>query len=125
MPYRNLDSSISQEVNDLQQQLIATTKEYRMVKANIVKSQNGKRSNEITQAELEKLPQGTEPKMYRSVGKMFMLASRSDIMTHLEESVDKERKEEKDLVAKLDYLERRMKSQQQNIIELTKSATTE
>merc|ERR1711966_552981 len=104
------------------QQLIATTKEYRMVKANIARVQNGKRSSEITRAELEKMPQGTEAKMYRSVGKMFMLTSRSDIMTHLEESVDKE---EKELMAKLEYLERRMKSQQQNIMELTKSPSTE
>ncbi|KAL7525753.1 hypothetical protein ACHAXR_001142 [Thalassiosira sp. AJA248-18] len=125
MPYRNLDSSTSKEVMDLQQQLIATTKEYRMVKANIMKAQNGKRSNELTRMELEKLPQGTDAKMYRGVGKMFMLTSRSDIMTHLEESVDKDGKEEKDLSAKLDYLERRLKSQQQNIQELTKSASSE
>mmetsp|Transcript_14093 Transcript_14093/g.30114 ORF Transcript_14093/g.30114 Transcript_14093/m.30114 type:complete len:270 (-) Transcript_14093:82-891(-) len=125
MPYSNLDSSISKEVNDLHQQLIATTKEYRMVKANIMKAQNGKKSNELTKMELEKLPQGTDAKMYRSVGKMFMLTSRSDIMTHLEESVEKEGKEETSLTAKLDYLERRMKSQQQNIQELTKSASSE
>lgn len=125
MPYRNLDSSTSKEVMDLQQQLIATTKEFRMVKANIMKAQNGKRSNELTKMELEKLPQGTDAKMYRGVGKMFMLTGRSDIMSHLEESIDKEGKEEKDLTAKLDYLERRMKSQQQNIQELTKSASSE
>mmetsp|Transcript_1055 Transcript_1055/g.1845 ORF Transcript_1055/g.1845 Transcript_1055/m.1845 type:complete len:157 (-) Transcript_1055:99-569(-) len=123
--YRNLDSSISKEVIDLQQQLIATTKEYRMVKANIMKAQNGKRSNELTKQELEKMPSGTDAKMYRGVGKMFMLTSRSDIMTHLDESIDKEGKDEKDLTAKLDYLERRMKSQQQNIQELTKSASSE
>lgn len=125
MPYRNLDSSISKEVMDLQQQLIATTKEYRMVKANIMKAQTSKRSNELTKGELEKLPQGTESKMYRSVGKMFMLASRGDIVNHLEENIEREGKEEKDLSGKLDYLERRMKSQQQNIQELTKSATSE
>ena len=125
MPYGNLDSSTSKEVMDLQQQLMATTKEYRMVKANIMKAQNGKRSNELTKSELEKLPQGTEAKMYRGVGKMFMLTSRSDIMSHLDESIDKEGKDEKDLTAKLDYLERRMKSQQQNIQELTKSASSE
>ncbi|KAL3759321.1 hypothetical protein ACHAWU_006960 [Discostella pseudostelligera] len=125
MPYRNLDSSISKEVMDLQQQLIATTKEYRMVKANIMKAQNGKRSNELTKGELEKLPQGSDSKMYRSVGKMFMLASRGEIMNHLEENIEREGKEEKDLSGKLEYLERRMKSQQQNIQELTKSATSE
>lgn len=124
MPYGHLDSSVSKEVMDLQQQLLATTKEYRIVKANIQKSQNGKRSNELTRVELEKLPQGTE-KMYRGVGKMFMLTSRSDIMNHLEESIAKEAKEEKDLSGKLDYLERRMKSQHLNIQELTKTSSAE
>ena len=90
-----------------------------------MKTQNGKRSNELTKGELEKLPQGADAKMYRGVGKMFMLTSRSDIMTHLEESIDKEGREEKDLNAKLEYLERRIKSQQQNIHELTKSSSSE
>ncbi len=125
MPYLHLDSSISKEVMDLQQQLIATTKEYRIVKANIMKVQNGKRSNVLTKGELEKLPHGTDAKMYRGVGKMFMLTSRSDIMSHLEESIVSEEKEEKDLNAKLEYLERRIKSQQQNIHELTKSSSSE
>ena len=90
-----------------------------------MKAQKEKRSSEITRSELEKLPQGTDAKMYRGVGKMFMLTPRSDIMTHLEESIEREGKEEKDLSAKLDYLERRLKSQQQNIQELTKSASSE
>ena len=124
-PYRNLDSSISKEVMDLQQQLQATAKEYRIVKANITKSQNGKRSADITKGELEKMPQGTDAKMYRGVGKMFMLTSRSNIMSHLDESIEKDGKEEKDLTAKLAYLEKRLKSQQQNIQELTKTATSE
>lgn len=123
MPYQHLDSSISKEVMDLQQQLIATTKEYRIVKANIMKVQNGKRTNVLTKGELEKLPQGTDAKMYRSVGKMFMLTGRSDIMCYLDESIVSEDKEERDLSAKLEYLERRIKSQQQNIHELTKSSS--
>ena len=126
MPYRaNLDSSISKEVKDLQEQLIATTKEFRTVKANIMMAQKEKRSNELTKAELDKLPPGTDAKMYRGVGKMFMMTSRSDIMAHLDESIEKETKTESDLSGKLDYLERRMKSQHQNIQELTKSATNE
>lgn len=126
MPYRaNLDSSISKEVNDLQEQLISTTKEYRAVKANMMRAQKEKRSNELTKVELEKLPPGTDAKMYRGIGKMFMLTSRSDIMSHLDESIEKESKTEADLNAKLDYLERRIKSQQQNIQELTKSASSE
>lgn len=122
--YGNLDATTSQEVMDLQQQLTATMKEYRIVQANINKAVHGRKSADITKSELEKLPRGTDAKLYRGVGKMFMLTSRSDIMTHLDDSIAKDGKDEKDLSAKLDYLERRMKSQQQNIIELTKGAAT-
>lgn len=125
MQYGNLDASTSKEVMDLQQQLSATAKEYRIVQASINKAKHGRKSADITKSELEKLPQGTDAKMYRGVGKMFMLTSRSDIMTHLEDGIEKDGREEKDLSAKLDYLERRMKSQQQNIMELTKGATAE
>ena len=46
-------------------------------------------------------------------------------MTYLSDSVEKESKVESDLVGKLDYLERRMKSYQGNIAELTKNAASE
>ncbi|KAL3805332.1 hypothetical protein HJC23_009039 [Cyclotella cryptica] len=121
--YHNLNPAIQKEVIDLQQQLISTTKEYRTVKANILRAQKEKRSNELTKSELDKLPPSeTEVKMYRSIGKMFMLTPRSEVMTHLDESIERESKVESDLEGKLDYLERRMKSQQANIAELTKSA---
>ena len=123
-PYGNLNPAVQKEVSDLQAQLIATTKEYRTVKANILRSQKEKRSNELTQEELNKLPQ-EDVKMYRSVGKMFMLSPRNEIMTYLSDSVEKESKVESDLVGKLDYLERRMKSYQGNIAELTKNAASE
>lgn len=124
-PHRPLDPAASKEVRDLQLQLIATTKEYRMAKAHLARAQNAKRSHEITRAEVDHLPQDAEPKMYRGVGKMFMRTSRADLVGHLEATVAKEGKAEKDLAAKLDYLERRMKSQQQNIVELTTAASTE
>jgi hypothetical protein len=46
-------------------------------------------------------------------------------MTHLDESMERESKIETDLEGKLDYLERRMKSHQANIAELTKVAASE
>ena len=79
-------------------------------------------SNELTKSELDKLPPSDlEVKMYRSIGKMFMLMSRSEVMTYLDESIERESKIETDLEGKLNYLERRMKSQQANIAELTQS----
>lgn len=96
-----------------------------MVKSNILRAQKEKRSNELTQEELQTLPPGDDIKMYRAVGKMFMLSPRKEVMGHLEESIEREGKVESDLVGKADYLERRMKSMQGNIAELTKNAASE
>lgn len=56
---------------------------------------------------------------------MFMLSPRTEVMEYLDGSIEKEGKVEGDLEGKLDYLERRMKSMQSNIVELTKNAATE
>ena len=56
--------------------------------------------------------------MYRSVGKMFLLSSRQQVMERLDKDMETEKKREEDLMQKQDYLERRLKSQQQNIQEL-------
>jgi chaperonin cofactor prefoldin len=86
-------------------------------------SQKSKRSNELTKSELEKIPNAD--KMYRNIGKMFMLQDRKDVMEYLTKEIEREGKAENDLEGKLDYLERRMKSMQSNIGELTKNAASE
>jgi len=115
----NFDSSISAEVADLQQQMITTSKEFRQVKANISHAQKEKQSNEITKRELEKLPADSNAKLYQGVGKMFMLTKQNDIMLDLDRNIHKADEEEENLGGRLSYLERRLKSQQQNIQELT------
>lgn len=117
-----MDSSVSKEVADLQQQLVSTSKEYHQVRANISYQQRERKSNEITKREMEKLPASSDSKTYMCVGKMYMLTSRDDVMSQLDDSITKCTKEEEDLSGKLSYLERRMNSQKQNIQELTKSA---
>ena len=121
----NVDSSLMKEIQDLQDQLRATAREFNIVNANIQKSEKEKKMNEITQSELEKLPNKTDSKMYRGVGKMFMLSSQDSIKDFLDESIKEDDKRVKDFSQKKVYLEKRMKSQQQNIIELTKSPSAE
>lgn len=94
------------------------------MKSNIMRAQKEKRGNELTRDELSKLPAG-DIKMYRGVGKMFMLSPRDEVMDHLETSIEREGKVASDLEGKCDYLERRMKSMQGNIAELTKNAASE
>lgn len=114
-----MDASVSQEVQDLQQQLMATNREYQTVKANVTRSQREQAISKVTMSEMDKLPDDSASKLYRPIGKMFQLSSRADVMTHLDETVEAQSKAESDLTQKLEYLERRMKSQQQNIQELT------
>ena len=122
-PVHSLDPSVIKEVQDLQAQYRATAKEFRDVQGKIRSAQHAKRSSELTKTQVEELPEGSYSKLYRPVGKMFMLASEPDIMTHLDETIEKEGKNESSLSSKLEYLEKMMKSQQQNIQELTKSAS--
>lgn len=121
-PIRSLDPSVIKEVQDLQIQYRSTVKEFHEVQGKIRRAQLEKRTSELTKTQLEELPEGSYSKLYRPVGKMFMLASKPDVMTHLDETIEKEGKNETTLSSKIEYLEKRMKSQQQNIQELTKSA---
>lgn len=125
----NVDSSLRKEIQDLQDQLRISAREYNIVKANIQKAEKEKKMNDITKTELNKLPstmdQNNNTKIYRGIGKMFMINSSKDIHHYLDQSILDDEKKVKELSQKLTYLEKRMKSQQQNIIELTKSTSSE
>lgn len=113
------DSSLQKEIMDLQNQLKATVRDYSTVNADILKAQKSQRVNEITIRELDTLPKESDTKMFMGVGKMFMSASRDTVYSRLEEEIKDYDKKATELSQKKEYLERRMKSQQQNIIELT------
>ena len=113
---------VDEELMDLQTQLSTTIRDYRYVNADFVRVEKNKRVNEITIAELDALPQDSDTKMYMSVGKMFMASSRDNVYEQLETEIKDFEKKANDLTQKKEYLERRMKSQQQNIVELTSNA---
>lgn len=117
-----VDSSLSKEIMDLQNQLRATVRDYSHVNGDIVKAQKSVRVNEITMKELDVLPKDSDVNMYMGVGKMFMAAPRDTIYSRLEQESKDNEKKASELTQKKKYLERRMKSQQQNIIELTSNA---
>jgi prefoldin subunit 1 len=119
-----LDSTTSKELTELQQQYVQMNREYNLVKANILKTQREYKSDEITKAELEKLPDDENAKMYRGIGKIYLLSTRDDVMEHLDRNIETEKKREGDLTQKLDYLERRMQSQKSNMEELLRSPSS-
>ena len=81
--------------------------------------ENLKRSithTELTGAELKNLPE--ETRLYESVGRMFMLSSRSDISQMLDKKQDAAKDKIKNLEANKTYLERNLKDGENSLREL-------
>lgn len=113
------DSGISKELQELHMQYVQTVREHKLVETNVTMAQREYKAQELTKKELEKLPaDDIHTRMYRSIGKMFMLSTRPEVIANIEKSMELELQREKDLLQKKEYLERRIKSQQQNIQEL-------
>jgi len=122
MQVQTSDASVSKEVLDLQEQLRTSLRDYNLLNVQMNKSEKELRMNSITFSELEKIPADADTRMYRGIGKMFLLASRNDVFKHLDNSIKTDEKSIIDMTHKKEYLERRIKSQQQNINELIGSA---
>jgi chaperonin cofactor prefoldin len=113
---RKVDAASSKELYDLQIQNSQTTREYQTVQANLTKAQREQRINQVTLDELDTSPEANG--YYRSMGKIFVKSTRDRVTDHLRSSIQEQSKKESDLSQKMDYLERRIKSQQQNMDEL-------
>jgi chaperonin cofactor prefoldin len=81
--------------------------------------------NQFTKSEIQEClsSNGNNNKnnMYRGIGKMFLKQHPEDILSYLNDQIQTAKKKEMEMNAKMEYLDKRMKSQQQNIAELTKS----
>uniref|UniRef100_A0A7S3V4Z5 Hsp70-Hsp90 organising protein n=1 Tax=Chaetoceros debilis TaxID=122233 RepID=A0A7S3V4Z5_9STRA len=115
------DSSLSKEIMDLKEQLRTSAKDMNIVQASVMTAEKSLKVNKITIGELEGIPMEEERKMYRGIGKMFMMQSRDEIFDHLKGEMKDDEKKLEGLKHKKEYLEKRIKSQQQNIIELSTS----
>jgi Putative Zn-dependent protease, contains TPR repeats len=112
-----VDSSLSKELMDLQEQYRKTVKDYQVVQATIAASEKTLKINQITIGELQGIPMEEERKMYRGIGKMFLMEGKDEIFKHLNEENNENVRKIEDLTQKKDYLEKRMTSQRQNILE--------
>lgn len=110
-------SNISKELMDLQVQYRKTAKDYQIVQASIGACEKTLKVNQITIGELSEIPLEEERKLYRGVGKMFMMESKNEIFEHLNDEIKDNEKKILDFEQKKDYLERRITSQRQNIME--------
>jgi chaperonin cofactor prefoldin len=114
-----LDTAASRELYDLQVQHSQTVREYNTAQANLTKSQREHKMQEITHKELQEQP--AESACYRTIGKVFVKSTRGNVLDHIQSNMDLQQKKQADMTQKLDYLERRIKSQQQNMQELVSS----
>lgn len=114
---QQMDSTTAQELQELQAQQRKTSIELGTVQATVNKAQKEHKIATITHEEVqESVPE--DARCYRSIGKMFARTTRSKMLSHLEEKMGLQSKLEADLGKKAEYLERQLKSQQQNIQEL-------
>mmetsp|Transcript_26076 Transcript_26076/g.61930 ORF Transcript_26076/g.61930 Transcript_26076/m.61930 type:complete len:338 (-) Transcript_26076:1358-2371(-) len=126
---RMLDAATSQELHDLQVQYSTTAREYSLVQADLQKAVREDKMYNITLKELEENPakqsngDDGDGQYYRSVGKIFLKSSHNDVVDHLNKNIDVHQKKQKDYKGKLEYLEKKLKSQQLNMKELTGQAT--
>mmetsp|Transcript_8030 Transcript_8030/g.19753 ORF Transcript_8030/g.19753 Transcript_8030/m.19753 type:complete len:256 (+) Transcript_8030:144-911(+) len=114
---RQLDTATTRELYDLQIQYGQTAREYNAVKANLNKAMREEKMYGLTLSEVQQRP-SVSGDYFRSVGKLFMRSSEPDILSHLENNIEGQKKKQQELTGKSDYLEKRLKSQQMNMKEL-------
>jgi len=141
-----IDEAAAREIQDLQTQYGQTSRERAQAQATLQQVQRELQMTEMTKLELENDPVDVAPtssssgdskqqhqpaagaaaekSMYRSIGKIFLRSSKADVMDFLDAQLESNKKKEHDATQKLEYLDRRLKSQRQNIEEIFSSATS-
>jgi len=107
----------SSELQDLKAQYRKSASDYNLVQTSIQHTAKTIQVNNITLQELETIPVDENRKMYSGLGKAFLMQTKDQVFDGLKAEIKEAEKKMEDMVQKKDYLERRMKSQRQNIIE--------
>jgi chaperonin cofactor prefoldin len=115
-----LDDAATRELEDLRQLSAQTSRDLQIAQANLQKINRDKRMAEITKGELASLPEQTP--CYRAIGKIFVKSSQERVTEYLDQEVQGYSKRMVDLTQKKEYLERRFKSQQQNMKDILSPA---
>jgi prefoldin subunit 1 len=102
---------------ELQEQTNAYARDLRGVKGRIGSLQRDVRLNTATNAQIEPLSEST--RLFRSVGKTFVLAPKADIQERLKAEAVENAKTIQDLNDRAEYLERRINSNTSNLRDLT------
>ncbi|GKY94301.1 hypothetical protein MPSEU_000395900 [Mayamaea pseudoterrestris] len=115
-----LDEASSRELYDLEVQATQSSRDLSVVENQLLRLERDKRLAQVTKEEISQLP--AETACFRSVGKIFLKSSQDRVTEYLDEKVSTTTKQQHDLTQKKDYLERRLKSQQQNMKDILSPA---
>mmetsp|Transcript_12236 Transcript_12236/g.16001 ORF Transcript_12236/g.16001 Transcript_12236/m.16001 type:complete len:264 (+) Transcript_12236:116-907(+) len=110
----------SSEIQELYTQFTQNKREYETEKVNFQKLEREQKISELTKADLEPLP--PDQKCFKSVGKMFLMSKKKEIMEYLDTNITTAQNKQQETNKKMDYLEKKIQSQQQNMEELQKQA---
>lgn len=101
---------------ELQGKMVDTKQKMKMADLQIENQKRSITHTELTGSELKALPE--ETRLYESVGRMFMLGTRSDIESMLEKKQDNAKDKIKNLESNKTYLERSLKDSENSLREL-------
>eukprot|EP01035_Chromulina_nebulosa_P032991 gene32991-44139_t len=102
-PKRQLDEAQLKELAELQEQTNTYARDLRMVRSKIASIQRETRVNRVTNDQIRPLPEETP--MYRSVGKAFIFAGKTEVESRLEKEFAEFTKTQKDLLDRQEYLD--------------------
>jgi tetratricopeptide (TPR) repeat protein len=116
-PKRQLDEAQRKELFELQEQTSSYSRDLRAVIQRLNGLSREAAATDNTQSQLKEFP--TSTKLYRGIGKVYVLQDRATIDECLELEINTIDKNYKDLQDRKEYLERRIQSNQTNLRDLT------
>lgn len=103
---------------ELQNKYLETRRLYSQVQTTIQLNEREKRKGVATQTELEQLPETT--RVFKTIGRMFLLTSLSEVKTELSKQVSECEAEIKNLEARAEILEKQLRDYESQIREMLK-----
>jgi chaperonin cofactor prefoldin len=113
-----LDPATASEYQELQNQYTLLSRDYNTIQADVIKSQRETKVADITCQELQKINDETNTACYRSIGKLFVKGSKTEMTEQLQQRQLLEEQSITENTKKLEYMERQLTSIRQNINEI-------
>ena len=110
------DMELRRAFVELQTKMVDSRQKMKMADLQIENLKRSITHTELTGAELKNLPE--ETRLYESVGRMFLLSSKSEITQMLDKKQDAAKEKIKNLDANKTYLERNLKDSENSLREL-------